>query len=160
MPWLPLTNPRIAPAVLRSIEPSPGTSGGPSRGATASFAGPGRQLREVLAGTRPRANDHFDILVNFARTMYRVGQLEPNTAAGQPGRHAHRTCPGSRGGRARWIFDARIHTDAFAKLQFRDTFVGIGNIERENREGWWSHTRKNRAFIEGAVQKTQGAAWP
>jgi hypothetical protein len=36
-------------------------------------------LREVLAGTRPRASEHFEVVVNFARTMYRVGQLEPST---------------------------------------------------------------------------------
>jgi len=36
-------------------------------------------LREVLAGSRPRADEDFEILVKFARRMYRIGQVDPNT---------------------------------------------------------------------------------
>jgi hypothetical protein len=57
-----------------------------------------------------------------------------------------------------WIFDTRIDADALAKLQFRETSMGIGKSQRENREGWWSHAQKNRAFIEDVVQQTKGRA--
>jgi hypothetical protein len=113
-------------------------------------------LREVLAGTQPRAIEDFEIVVNFARTMYRVAQLEPSTPQVNLGDMLTALSLVPQSGEASWIFDTRIDADAFAKLQFRETSVGIGKIQRENREGWRSHTEKNRAFIESVVQKTQG----
>ncbi len=113
-------------------------------------------LREVLAGTRPRANEHFEIVVNFARTMYRFSQLDPSVPEVNLGDTLTALSLVPQSGEARWIFDARIDADAFAKMQFRETSVGIGKTQRENRDGWRSHTQKNRAFIEGVVRQTQG----
>jgi hypothetical protein len=113
-------------------------------------------MREVLAGTRPRADEHFEILVDFARTMYSVGQLDPSLPQVNLGDTLTAFSLVPQPGEARWIFDARIDADAFAKLQFRETSVGIRKIQRENREGWRSHAQKNRAFIEDVVGRTRG----
>ena len=114
------------------------------------------QLREVVGGTRPYTNEHFEILVNFARTMYRIGQLDPGTPQVNLGDVLTAVSLVPQSGEPRWIFDTRIDDDAFAKLQFSETSVGIRKIQRENREGWWSHAQKNRAFIEDVVRQTQG----
>src|SRR5439155_2267874 len=113
-------------------------------------------LREVLAGTRPRANEHFEIVVNFARTMCRFSQLDPSVPEVNLGDTLTALSMVPQSGEARCIFDARIDAEAFAKLQFRETPIGIGKTQRENRDGWWSHAKKNRTFIEAVVQKTQG----
>jgi hypothetical protein len=157
MSWLLSPDPRVAPAVLAvdralawyvdevSFATQPPIS-----------LAQAEHLREVLAGTRPRANEHFEVVVNFARTMYRVGQLEPSTPQVNLGDMLTAFSLVPEAGEAPWIFDARIDADALAKLQFRETSVGIGKIQRENREGWRSHTQKNRVFIESVVRQTQG----
>ncbi len=157
MSWLSLPHPRFAPAVLAVdralawyIREVPLANQPPVSLAQAEYLG------EVLAGTRPRANEHFEILVNFARTMYRIGQLDPGTPQVNLGDTLTALSLVPQSGEARWTFDARIDADAFAKLQFRETSVGIGKTRRENRDGWWSHAQKNRAFIEDVVGKTKG----
>jgi hypothetical protein len=115
-------------------------------------------LRDVLAGARPRADAIFEILVSFARRMYRIGQVDSSTPQVNLGDMltALSAVPQADEVSSAWTFDTRIDADSFAKLQFRDTSAGIGKSQRENREGWWSHAQKNRAFIEDAVRHTQG----
>ena len=62
-------------------------------------------------------------------------------------------------GAERWRFDARVDPEVFAKLEFRETSLGIVKAQRENREGWWAHAQKNRSFIEqaAAIAGTAGA---
>jgi hypothetical protein len=152
-----LPDPRFAPAVLAVdralawyIREVPRANEPPVSLAQAEY------LRGVLAGTRPRANEHFEILVKFARTMYRIGQQHPGTPQVNLGDTLTALSLVPQSGEARWIFDTRIDADAFAKLQFRETSVGIGKSRRENREGWGSHAQKNRAFIEDVVRQTHG----
>ncbi len=113
-------------------------------------------MREVLAGSCPPADEDFEILVNFARRMYRIGQVDPNTPQVNLGDTLTAFSLVPRADEEPWIFDTRIDAEAFAKLQFRETSVGIGKSQRENREGWWSHAQKNRAFIEDVVHQTHG----
>jgi hypothetical protein len=158
MSWLLSPDPRLAPAVLavdRAVAWYIGEVPLAQQQPPVSLA-QAEHLREVLAGTRPRADEHFEILVNFARTMYRIGQHDPSTPQVNLGDTLTALSLVPQAGEARWIFDARIDADAFAKLQFRETSVGIGKIQRENREGWWSHAQKNRAFVEDVVRHTQG----
>jgi len=113
-------------------------------------------LREVLAGSRPRADDHFEVLVSFARTMHRFSQLDSSVPPVNLGDVLTAVSLVPQAGEVPWTFDTRIDAEALAKLQFRDTSVGIGKTQRENREGWWSHAQKNRAFIEEVARQTQG----
>jgi len=75
-----LLDPRIAPPVLAVDRALACTSTSPARRKEQPLVSlaQAEHLREVLAGTRPRANEHFEILVDFARTMYSVGQLDPS----------------------------------------------------------------------------------
>ena len=114
------------------------------------------RLRESLAGARPFAAEDFEILVTLARTMYRFGQLDSSVPPVNLGDMLTTVSQVPQPGEVPWTFDTRIDRDAFSKLQFRDTSVGIGKSQRENREGWWSHAQKNRAFIEEAARQTQG----
>jgi len=115
-----------------------------------------QHLREVLAGSRLRADDHFEILVTFARTMHRFGQLDSSVPQVNLGDVLTAVSQVPQPDEVPWTFDSRIDGNAFAKLQFRDTSTGIGKTQRENREGWWSHAQKNRAFIEEAARQTPG----
>jgi hypothetical protein len=116
------------------------------------------QLRGLLAGTRPRADELFEVLVTFARTMHRFGQLDPSVPQLNLGDALTALAEVPQAGEVPWSFDTRVDADAFAKLQFRGTSVGIGKAQRENREGWWAHAQRNRAFIEDAVRQTPGRA--
>jgi hypothetical protein len=113
-------------------------------------------LRAVLAGSRLSADEDFEILVNFARSMYQVGQLDPNTPQINLGDVLTALALVPQAGEVLWTFDTRIDADAFAKLHFRETSLGLADTRRKNREGWESHAEKNRAFIEDVVRQTQG----
>jgi hypothetical protein len=115
-------------------------------------------LRDVLAGSRPPGAGDFEILVEFSRAMGRIGQIDPSLPQVNLGDLLTAVAATPQPGGAPWSFDTRIDAEAFAKLQFRETSQGIGNTQRLNREGWWSHAQKNRAFIEEAARQTQGRA--
>ena len=115
-------------------------------------------LREVLAGSQPRADDDFEILVSFARTMYRFSQLDSSVPPVNLGDMLTAVALVPQADEVPWTFDTRVDAEALAKLQFRDTSVGIGKTQRENREGWWTHAQKNRGFIEEVARQTQGRA--
>ena len=157
MSWLSSPDPRIAPAnlaVSRALAWYIGVV--PLLEQPPVPLAQAEHLREVLAGSRPRADEDFEILVNFARTMYRIGQLDPSTPQVNLGDMLTALALIPQADEVPWIFDTRIDADAFAKLQFRETSVGLGGAQRKNRDGWWSHAQKNRAFIEDVVRQTQG----
>ena len=114
------------------------------------------RLRQVFDGARPRAVEDFEILVSFARTMYLFGQREPSIPQVNLGDVLTALAVVPQADEAPWSFDTRIDAEAYAKLQFRETSAGIGKSQRENREGWWSHAQKNRAFVDDVVSHTQG----
>jgi hypothetical protein len=110
-------------------------------------------LREAMAGRRPWQPDHFDRLITFAQAMHRLAPMDatiPSCNLGDCLTALNRVdiAPGSE----RWRFDRTVDRDVFAKLEFRETSLGIAKAQREHREGWWAHAEKNRTFIE------QGAA--
>jgi hypothetical protein len=107
----------------------------------------------VLAGTSPRANEDFESIVTFARTMQRVAELDPSPPHVNLGDALTAFSLIPQAGETRWVFDTRVDADAFAKLQFRDTSLGIGKIQHDNRDSWRSHCEQNRAFIDGAIRQ-------
>jgi hypothetical protein len=113
-------------------------------------------LRAVLTGAEPRADEDFELLVNFARSMYSVGQVDPRTPRVNLGDVLTAIALVPQPGETLWTFDTDIDADAFAKLQFRETSAGLGDTRRKNRDGWQAHASKNRAFIEEVVGQTQG----
>jgi hypothetical protein len=50
-----------------------------------------------------------------------------------------------------WRWDPALDAEAFTKLKFSETSVGIAKAQRANRDGWRAHARRNRAFIEEAI---------
>jgi hypothetical protein len=113
-------------------------------------------LRGMLAGSRPRADEDFEILVNFARTMYRIGQVDPNTPQVNLGDTLTALALVPQAEEVPWVFDTTIDADAFNKLGFHDTSLGLGSTQRKNRAGWSSHAQKNRTFIEQVARNTAG----
>src|SRR5690348_12900702 len=125
MSWLSPPDPRVAPAVLavdRALAWYIGELPFATEQPLVSLA-QAEHMREVLAGTRPRANEDFEILVDFARTMYGVGQLDPGLPQVNLGDTLTAFSLVPQSGEDRWIFDTRIDADALAKLQFRETSV-------------------------------------
>jgi hypothetical protein len=52
-----------------------------------------------------------------------------------------------------WKWDTALDAEAFTKLGFSQTSVGIAQTQRANREGWRAHAKRNRAFIEEAASQ-------
>ncbi len=113
-------------------------------------------LRAVLAGSRPRTEEDFELLVTFAQAMYRVGQLDPSTPQINLGDALTALALVPHAQEVPWTFDTSIDADAFAKLRFHETSSGLADTRRRNRKGWGAHAKRNRAFIEDVVRQTQG----
>jgi hypothetical protein len=110
------------------------------------------ELRAALEGAEPWRHDLFDDLMMFGQAMHRLADRAPGCNVGDLlSLLAHR--PDARG--EPWTFDPTVDAEAFAKLQFRETSEGISGAQRQNREGWWVHSQKNRAFIERAVKASR-----
>ena len=109
-------------------------------------------LRDLLSGRRERGPRDFEILVNFARTIYRINQLGDAPACNL-GDALTSLAAVAQPGETAFAYDSTVDGDAFAKLEFRDTSLGIAKAQRENREGWWAHGQKNRGFIEEAAAR-------
>jgi hypothetical protein len=111
-------------------------------------------LRAVMRGEQPLSPGQIEVLVTFAHTMFLVGQKAPEvpscvlgdvlTALSALGTNASERWP--------WHWDPAVNAEAFTKLEFSQTSAGIIKAERANRDGWWAHAKRNRAFIEEAVK--------
>jgi len=54
-----------------------------------------------------------------------------------------------------WEFDPKVDAHAFRLLGFAETSAGIARTQRENREGWWAHSRHHKAFILDAAARVE-----
>jgi hypothetical protein len=118
-----------------------------------------RALRDALAGRGGWRPELFDRLITFAQAMHRLVQMDPalpgcNLGDCLTALDRIDIAPDAE----RWRFDATVDPEVFAKLQFRETSLGIARAQRENREGWWAHAQKNRSFIEDAAAEVQTPA--
>jgi hypothetical protein len=149
-------DPRVAPAVL-AVDRALGWYIGevPEAKAPPVSREEAEALRDLLSGRRGRGAGDFEILVNFARTIYRINQLGEAPACNL-GDALTALAAFEQPGEEPFTFDPAVDTAAFARLEFRDTSQGIAKAQRDNREGWWSHGQKNRAFIEEAAGRTTG----
>lgn len=110
-------------------------------------------LRSVMRREQPLRPGQFEVLVAFAHAMFRVSQDVPGvpgcclgdalTALSALGTNASERWP--------WRWSPAVDPEAFTKLQFREVSAGIANTRRGNRQGWWAHAERNRAFIEKAI---------
>lgn len=112
-------------------------------------------LRAVMRREQPLSPGQIEVLVTFAHTMFLVGQSAPEvpgcvlgdalTALSALGTNASERWP--------WLWDPTLDARAFSNLQFSETSSGIAKAQRENREGWLAHAKRNRAFIEEAASR-------
>lgn len=110
-------------------------------------------LRAVMRREQPLSPGQIEVLVSFAHTMFLVGKKAPEvpgcvlgdalTALSALGTNASERWP--------WQWNPGLDAEAFTTLQFSQTSAGIATAQRANREGWWAHAKRNRAFIEEAV---------
>jgi hypothetical protein len=56
---------------------------------------------------------------------------------------------------APWPFDPAVDAHAFRLLGFAETSVGISRTQRENRDGWYEHARRHKAFILDAAARVE-----
>lgn len=115
-------------------------------------------LRSALQGLMPWIPEQFGHLVTFGRSLFRLARLEQAQAREVPSctlgdclvaLAARDVAPE---GTEPWRFDPQVDREAFAKLEFRATSLGIEKAQRDNREGWWAHAQKNRGYIESAAR--------
>ena len=110
-------------------------------------------LSAVMRGEQPLSPGQIEVLVTFAHTMFLVGQKAPEvpgcvlgdalTALSALGTNASERWP--------WQWNPALEAEAFTKLEFSQTSAGIAKAQRANREGWWAHAKRNRAFVEEAA---------
>jgi len=110
-------------------------------------------LRAVMRREQPLSPGEIEVLVTFAHTMFLVGQKVPEvptcvlgdalTALSALGTNASERWP--------WRWNPELDAEAFTRLEFSQTSAGIATAERANREGWRTHAKRNRAFIEEAA---------
>jgi hypothetical protein len=114
-----------------------------------------RQLRLVLQGSGAGAwqPELFDRVVVLGQSLWKLQQmgLGPGSNVGD-GITALASVDVAGPGAPRWTFDATASPEAFARLEFRETSIGIEKAQRDHREGWWAHAQRNRAFISEAIK--------
>jgi hypothetical protein len=54
-----------------------------------------------------------------------------------------------------WAFEPSVDARAFQLLGFAETSAGIARTQRENRDGWWEHARRHKAFILDAAARVE-----
>jgi hypothetical protein len=54
-----------------------------------------------------------------------------------------------------WLFEPKVDAHAFELLGFAESSAGIARTQRENREGWWAHARRHKAFILDAAARVE-----
>lgn len=54
-----------------------------------------------------------------------------------------------------WRFDPTVDPQAFELLGFAETSAGISRTQRENRDGWYEHARRHKAFILDAAARVE-----
>jgi hypothetical protein len=101
------------------------------------------------APERPSPTD-FNALVQFGLMM---GGLEPDEGAPPCNLGDVLTALALNGPEAGWTWDPVVDGHVVTKLQVRETSIGIAKNQRANREGWWAHSTRNRAFIREAVER-------
>jgi hypothetical protein len=111
-----------------------------------------RSLRQALEGAVPWQADLFDDLMMLGQAMHRLAGQAPDCNVGDLLTVLSQRLEALPA----WPVDPAVDPVAFAKLGFRETSVGISGAQRENREGWWAHGQKNRAFIEQVARDCTG----
>jgi hypothetical protein len=56
---------------------------------------------------------------------------------------------------APWPFDPEVDARAFELLGFAGASAGIARTQRANREGWWAHAARHKAFILDAAARVE-----
>lgn len=54
-----------------------------------------------------------------------------------------------------WDFDPAVDAHAFQLLGFAESSAGISRTQRENRDGWYEHARRHKAFILDAAARVE-----
>jgi len=113
-----------------------------------------KALRAALKRARPWQPEQFETLVTFGQAMHRLARMDKSVPDCNLGDALTALGAIEAAGGEPWTYaPAALDADTFAKLGFREVSLGIGKAQRENREGWWGHAQKNRAFIlEAAAQ--------
>jgi hypothetical protein len=113
-------------------------------------------VRAALAREAPLTADQFDALVRFANIMPGIASAHPGAPACNLGDvlTAVRTTP-SVDERWTWTFQPKPDADVLAKLEVRETSLGLAKNQRANRESWWAHGERNRTFVEDAIEQME-----
>jgi voltage-gated potassium channel Kch len=111
-----------------------------------------RALRAALEGAHPWQPQMFDWLLTFGRAMYKLARLSPEVPDCNVGDAltALATLPAGPG-TTPWPPRSTVDADVLTRLGLRAASEGVARTRRENREGWWAHGQRNRAFIEEAA---------
>ena len=54
-----------------------------------------------------------------------------------------------------WRFDPTVDPQVFKLLGFAETSAGISRTQRENRDGWYEHARRHKAFLLDAAARVE-----
>ncbi len=115
-------------------------------------------LYAALFEEQPWSPQQLDSLLTFGQMMYRVAKLSDEAPLCNVGDVLTALTSTRERGQERppWVFDPTVNDRFFKKMGFGRTSAGIASIQKRNREGWWAHGQRNRAFIEEVARRTAG----
>jgi hypothetical protein len=115
-------------------------------------------LAGFFAGESSRRPEKLEVLLKFAQTMTILSRQHPEvpgcnlgdalTALGALVLADDQASP--------WEYRPTLSADGWSKLGFAGVSSGIAETQRTNKEGWWAHARRNRAFVLEAADATSG----
>jgi hypothetical protein len=106
--------------------------------------------RAALARRGALTAAQFDALVRFTHVMPELARVNPGAPDCNLGDMATalRVVPPQDDAPWSWSWQPTPDAAVLAKLEVRETSLGIAQNQRANREAWWSHAERSRTFIE------------
>jgi hypothetical protein len=109
-------------------------------------------LRDALAAPGRWEPIFFEVLLELVRVVRAMAPARPDVPACNVGDLLTAIGSLTPAAAAPWTWDPTVDDQVLAKLEVRETSAGIVQNHHANREGWWAHAERNRAFVRDAAR--------
>jgi hypothetical protein len=108
-------------------------------------------LRDALVSPAGWQPIYFEVLFEMVRVMRELTPTREDAPKCNVGDLLTAVATLTPAAARPWDWDPTVDADVVTKLEVAQTSEGIVRNHQDNREGWWAHAERNRAFIRDAA---------